>query len=287
MSRLFATAAAVFTLFAAGCDEWGAWDRVEESFRFDYPVQTRDRLSVESRNGSVEILGWEEDRVEVAGEKYARDRDRLDQIRIDVRQTAGRLDVRTIFPSGRGWGSGGARYRIRVPRRMVIDRVETSNGPLRLENVESSARLMTSNGPVRIINVEGDMDVRTSNGPIELTRFRGAVDLTSSNGPIRAEGVHGHGGARTSNGPIELEITGLEGVRGVRAETSNAPIRVELPADAGARIEASTSNAQITTDHTISPPPSPRDRSIEGIIGAGGPLIELRTSNAPIRLASN
>jgi hypothetical protein len=117
------------SLLLTGCDEIWAdrGDRFTENFSYSYSLKPGGRLSVENMNGAVEISGWDRDTVEITGTKYAATEQLLRSMRIDVQQSADAIRVRTIPPSGTR-GNMGARYTIRVPRRVELERIASSNG---------------------------------------------------------------------------------------------------------------------------------------------------------------
>jgi hypothetical protein len=291
----------------AGCDfeDWGDSQRFTEDFHFTHNLPPNGRVVLENFNGSVEIYGWDKNQVEINGTKYANRRELLDAIRIDVTPSADSVQIRTIRPSDVRRGNMGAKYRIHVPRRVRLERIDSSNGGIRIEDVEGEARLKTSNGGVRLYRFTGDVEADTSNGPVELKEFAGGARLDTSNGPITASGVRGTFSATTSNGPIDATIESLDANRPVRLRTSNGPLRVKLgalngndvfaqssngpvtvvlPSGAGAKVRASTSNSSIQCDFDLNGPITQSKSRLEGTIGSGGPLLDLSTSNGSIRI---
>jgi DUF4097 and DUF4098 domain-containing protein YvlB len=83
----------------------------------------------------------------------------------------------------------------------------------------------------------------------------------------------------TSNGAIR--VSGVTGA--LRLSTSNGQIELALPAGVNARLSAHTSNAHIRSDIRVNAIMAGGD-VLEGTLGDGGPLIELRTSNANIHI---
>lgn len=298
-------AAAVLVL--TGCEEWGDWgsaDRYKEDFQQSHAMKPGGRLSLENMNGSVEIYGWDENKVEITGTKYARSEQVLQALKIDIVATSDSVRIRTVPPSGHRGGMG-ARYVIRVPRKIEIDRVASSNGRVHLEGVDATARLRTSNGSVRILRVKGAVEVDTSNGSVELTEHVGSAVLHTSNGAIRADGVRGQFEASTSNGSITANISDPEpsrpvkldtsngsinltmaAIRGndIHATTSNSSITVKLPANIGAQLKARTSNSSVSTEFDTAVKGTISKNLIEGVIGSGGPIIDLTSSNGAIRV---
>ncbi len=261
-------------------------ERFTEDFRYSYPLAPGGRISLENFNGSVEITGSDRPDVEITGTKFADSRELLSDIRIDVAASGNTIRVRTIRPEGRWRGDMGARYLLRVPKRCDLDEISTSNGGIRVEDVEGRTRLQTSNGSVKTLRVRGDVDVHTSNGAVEAEEISGSLEAATSNGAIRAR-LAGYGQPvhlKTSNGGVELNLDGRN-AGDVRATTSNGAITLRMPSSAGARIKAVTSSHnRVSSDFDITMRGTISPHHVEGTIGGGGPMIELTTSNGGIRL---
>jgi len=86
----------------------------------------------------------------------------------------------------------------------------------------------------------------------------------------------------TSNGSIDLSFENLAGP--LRASTSNSSITVRLPGSAKADVRASTSNASITSELEVTTRGAFGKGHMEGTVNGGGPLVDLTTTNASIRL---
>ncbi len=293
-------------LFVAGCDieDFGSSDRFTADFHYSQPLQPGGRVTVETFNGSVEIAGSDQDTVDVSGTKYAASQELLDQLKIEVVKTGDEVQIRTVRPSERR-GSMGAKFVIRVPRKVELERVSTSNGSIHVNDVEGPARLHTSNGSVHADNLKGSLDVSTSNSGIEVEDFTGSAVLQTSNGRVRAEGVSGQLEAHTSNGGIIVHLAKADSghpvrldtsngsidltvdqplVNDVTATTSNSGITVHLAPSTAAHVKAHTSNGSISSDFDVKVQGEISKHSLEGTIGAGGPMLDLGTSNGSIHL---
>jgi len=294
-------------LFQAGCDLEGiieSSDRYREDFQYSFDLKPGGRLVVENFNGSIEIIGWEKQSVQITGTKYAGREEMLRELRIETRADANSVVVRTVRPSGYH-GNMGARYSIRVPRQVRLERIASSNGQIRVEDIQGEARLETSNGTVVLRRIEGrvdahtsngrieadsvtgDMITRTSNGSIRLARITGAIEANTSNSSIVAQISKPRPAAplrfESSNGSIEVTLETLEG-NDVRASTSNSSITVRLPESVKARLRASTSNGSISSDFDVTMRGAMSKNHLEGQINGGGPLIDLSSSNGAIRI---
>ncbi|MCS6953101.1 MAG: hypothetical protein RMK57_11990 [Bryobacterales bacterium] len=284
--------------------------RFREDFRYTLSLKAAGKLHVENFNGAVHIAGWNQNRAEVTGTKYAPSKDLLQAVKVDVEADGDSLRIRTER-SGDRRGDLGARYLIRLPRRLTQTRIENTNGAVQVENLEGEVRLRTSNGSVRVAGLVGQLEAETSNAGVDLQNVDGELVVRTSNGSIRGQGVRGTLDARTSNGAIQVAFRQVFGRRPIRlitsnqsidlqlpdvrleveAVTSNAGITVRLPANASADLRAEAPNGSITTDFDVRPrEPGEKPKAegvktkLEGIIGRGGPRLEIKTTNGPIRL---
>ncbi|MCP5115329.1 MAG: DUF4097 domain-containing protein, partial [bacterium] len=290
-----------------GCDleEFAGTTKFKEDFEFAYDLEPGGRLSVESFNGSIDVQGWDQPRVEITGTRYAATRKLLEALEIDIVESDGAIRIRTVKPSGRR-GNMGAAYTIRAPREVELERITSSNGSIHIEGIDGNAVLKTSNGRVRVVELNGDIEATTSNGSVQLEQTTGSAVLTTSNGSIKAEAVRGYFEAKTSNSSITakvietgdsrpMKLTTSNGninltmeenpVSDIRASTRNASITIQAPRSLAARVKASTSNGSISTDFDVAVEGGVRKKTrLEGAIGGGGPLVNLNSSNGNIRL---
>lgn len=293
-------------LFVAGCDieDFGSSDRFTADFHYSQPLKPGGRVTLENFNGSVEIAGSDQDTVDVSGSKYAASQELLDQLKIEVTKAGDEVLIRTVRPSERR-GSMGAKYVIRVPRRVELERISTSNGSIHVNDVDGPARLRTSNGSVHTNNLKGNLDASTSNSAIEVEDLEGSAVLKTSNGRVRVDGVRGQLEAETSNSGITAHLAKVESghpvrlgtsngsidltvdqpiVNDVTATTSNGGITLHLAPSIAARVRAHTSNGSISSDFDVKVTGEISKHSLEGTIGEGGPMVELETSNGSIHL---
>jgi hypothetical protein len=243
--------------------------RFTEEFKYSYKVNPGARISAESFNGAIDIESWDRSEVEITGRKYASSEDALRDIRIETSNAPEMVTVRVFRPKSddSGWsrGGAGAKMTIRVPRKVQLDRVATSNGSVSIADVDGNARVTTSNGRIRVTNLTGRLEATTSNGGIEASGLTAASDLRTSNGPINA----------TFPRFTNQDIT---------ASTSNGPITLRLPEGVNADLRATTSNGSVRSDYDVTTRGSIGKNRLEGRIGEGGASIRLNTSNGPIRI---
>jgi len=282
-----ALVAAMFWLSGCDLEDFGDANRYQAEFRETHPLPAGGRLYLENFNGSIDISGWDQPTAEISGTKYASSQSALDALKIDVVASGDMLRVRSVRPSGHG-GNMGVRYVIRLPKSAGLERIISSNGAIRVRDIDGAVRLETSNGAIELNSTGGPAVVRTSNGRIEASGVRHGLDASTSNGRITAVLTDVESGQnirlQTSNGSVELSLDRLDASNEVSVNTSNASITLRMPPGLGARITARTSNGRITNEFdSVFQGRSEKNR-LEGTLGGGGTRISLVTSNGSIRL---
>jgi hypothetical protein len=200
-------------------------------------------------NGGIEVKGAMrgdiviQAKVTAWAESAQRARDLMTAVRVDAASDK----VSSDGPRTDRRESWSVSYRLAVPSQMSLD-------------------LKTVNGGISIENVDGRLEFTTVNGGVKLTDVSGAVR------------------GRTSNGGVEVDLDGAtwQG-EGLDVETSNGGIRLRVPEQYSARLEAGTVNGGINVDLPITLQ-GRIDREIATNLGGGGPLLRLRTHNGGVRV---
>lgn len=290
--------------------------RASESFRMDAPSDGVRTVSIETRNGEIELRGDPAaKRIDIHGEKYARGVTMedaiaaMEQIEIEALRDATRPDqvrIETLVPASIRDRSAGAKLVVTAPpgSRFELNttngsitiasvdgpvHADTSNGHVRASDVRDSARLETSNGGITLQNVGGDVDVHTSNGNIRLkSAGRARVSARTTNGYVTGTDLRGAVTARSSNGGIDLKIIETPPQPEICATTSNGPVRLELPPGVDARLTMRTSNGGVYTelkDLKVSDFRTGRNR-LEATLNNGGGNIEVVSSNGSVTVST-
>jgi hypothetical protein len=303
--RLFPIlAAALLGLAACNIEDFGGFDRYRQDFHYSYPLKADGRLVVETFNGSVEISGWDQPTVDISGAKHGPSQEAADALKVAIDNSPDSVSIRVTRPSDRR-GNMGARFVIKIPRAAFVDRIFTSNGSIRTTDGRGPARMRSSNGAIRVQALRGSLDAQTSNGSVELIDVEGDARVHTSNGHVRTEGLRGSLEASTSNSSIHARLEQVPAGRPVRLETSNGSVELSLPANfandiragtsnsgitlhmpyqVNAHVMARTTNSSISSDFEVKMQGEFSKNRLEGVIGNGGPLMDLSTSNGSIRL---
>jgi hypothetical protein len=168
-----------------------------------YALPAGGRIAVHNPYGNVRITVWDRDEVSVEAVKIAADASRLADVRVVVDRTApGALSILTSYGGAEPEQPASVEYRITVPRRATLEEVSLLNGGLSISGVA------------------------------------GAVKASAVNGSIHAEGLTGPVELATVNGAVEADFAELGRLTPVSLSSINGPIRLGLPAGAGASLTA-------------------------------------------------
>ena len=238
---------------------------IKETFKKNITFDQGGFLSLSNSNGSIEVVSWDENEVEIIAYKEVKASDRstaermMKKLEIDISESEDEIIVDTIFPRSSssggvfGWlfGGGGqsysVEYEIKVPRQI-------------------------------------DLNLNTTNGNVRVEKISGKVRLESTNGKITAEEIRGIARCKTTNGSIRVELDEISNNDAMSFKTTNGSIKLYLPDDFGADAELKTTNGHIESDFHFSEKMSKSKKRYNGRINDGGAELICSTTNGNISL---
>lgn len=257
--RLLAVGSTALATSAAGCLGFVGPDVTEAgSMTFDAPEGV---VSVENRNGDVEVEPGEGDDVVVEIRKRGRSRAAVDAVAVEGEPTDGDLLVRTVH--GDGVRDVSVDLTVRVPDGSAVGSVGTSNGDAAVRAVTGDVRASTTNGDARVVDVDGYVTARSNNGDVEV---RGTTGLS---------------GARSANGNVRVEVYALRGATDVTV--GNGDLEAGVAPDLDASVLATVGNGDLEVEVELDGASVSR-RQVRGRLGDGGPLLTLTSANGDVRL---
>ena len=137
------------------------------------------------------------------------------------------------------------------------------------------------------VNVPAGLNVslKSENGVMRLENIRGRITASATNGAINGRGLTGPLEASIVNGSLMVDLASVSG--DVKLSSVNGAIRLFLPADANATLEARAVNGGIVVQDGLTLKTTVSERlHVSGTLNNGGPKIDLQSTNGPIRLAA-
>lgn len=260
------TAAAVFAAMPAAAVFAAMPAAAQQEWSWEGSVTQGQEVEIKGVNGNVTATLASGDLVVVNATKEAKRGD-PSEVTIEVVEHAGGVTICAVYPTPPGKERNECRpgneghMSVRDNDTFVNFRVQLPAGV--------AFRVATVNGNVAATGLRSDVRAHTVNGNVEVS--------TSSS----AE-------AHTVNGSIEADL-GQVGSGDLSFHTVNGGIEIGLPEDAGVRLQAETVNGDFDTEFSVTIEGNLSTRrwgpkKIQGLIGGGGPRLELKTVNGSIRL---
>jgi DUF4097 and DUF4098 domain-containing protein YvlB len=230
-----------------------------EEFHQSYPLSATGRVSIENINGGVRIAVWDQNEVKVDAVKKAYERERLDEAKIEVVNTADSVRIKTRYPERDQSFSDSERrrynnpatieYTLTIPRKARLDAAELVNGSLEIEGAE------------------GDVQAACVNGNVKASGLMGEVKLS------------------TVNGSVEATVARLDDAKTVSLNSVNGTIVLIIPANSSAHVRANTIHGAITNDFGLQVNDGQYvGHDLSGQIGSGGPRVRLSNVNGAITI---
>ena len=269
--------AAVGTLGIGACSAT-AQTRTAEPFRWEGSLGA-GILEIKGVNGAIAAQPATGSVAVIEATRRGRRSD-PEEVQIVVVEHSGGVTVCAVYPSS------GSRVNECLPG--DEGRIGANNNDVQVDfvvhvppTVDLVAR--TTNGEVDVQGLSGDVEVRGTNGDVRVDGAASVVARTT-NGSISIR-TSGYASAASTNGAIEADLPGLgDGSEPLSFTTTNGTITLRVPANTNATLSARTANGRIESDLPILVQGTVARNRLEGTIGTGGRVIELRTTNGRIHL---
>jgi DUF4097 and DUF4098 domain-containing protein YvlB len=285
-----------------------------ESFSRTVRLGRTGTFDLQNVSGDITVTGGGGDDVRIEAIKRVRHPNEaegkalLSEIKIDVQERSGRVDVRTEYPRRRTW-AGGVDFTVSVPRdasvalRSVSGAVKVTNvnGELRAETVSGDV-ITTSNRRLRMAKtVSGDLEISDSeaeelsassvSGDVVINRLKATgFDAQTVSGDLRLSDLDvDHASLRSVSGDVDYSGRLARAGR-YQLQSHSGDLRV-TPVDArGFSIEASTFSGDVRSDYPLTLQTGPgnsltgpgRNRSVRGSFGDAGATLTLQSFSGDI-----
>lgn len=227
-----------------------------------YPPTTATGLTVDTRNGAIDVHPTDGDDVVV--EALVRSRradDDLDGVSLDRTETGDILHLAVAVPEENRATS--VDLDVGVPDSLTVDRVSSRNGTIHVRDVRGDVLAETKNGTLTIESVDGVVDAHAKNGEITV-RDTQVRDVDSK------------------NGTLDLDLSGLE--VDATIQSKNGTVAIRVPADTDADFTLAATHGTASVEGLTCLVEESSRRHVSGELGTGGPLLDARTKNGSLQL---
>ncbi len=258
------------------------------TFERELPVDAGATLDVTTANGAVSVARGPEGIVRVVGtvtvrigfsvpaDAVAIARGVADRPPIEA--TPGRVAL--MRPASReAQAAVTVSYRVWVPPTMPVT-IRTTSGEVAVSGTGARLSVSTQSGAVSITDAGARVEVESGSGSVELSLERPAeTRVRTRSSAIAVRGATGPVDIETQSGQVDLAGRPSADWRVV---TGSGAIEVRLDAGSSCRVDARSRSGDVH--------PGPvsggeaRKGLVTGVVGGGGPLVQLSSRSAAVRL---
>lgn len=256
MRNLLLTVLLAFSSLFARAEEW----------EHSYPVSGKPLVAVDTNDGDLEVVTGSSQQVMVhvitRGFKINKD------LSVTGTQSGNRVEIKLHREDKNCFGFcfQNIRVEVTVPREADLD-LHSGDGNMRVDDVRGSLQLDTNDGDITLHEVEGAIRANTHDGNVDVD---GRFDLLN---------------LRTGDGNIDARVAAAGSPQpGWMLRTGDGNIRLSLPENFAADIDAHTGDGSVKVDFALTASGSNQESAVRGKINGGGISIELQTGDGDVRV---
>ncbi|MCU0302721.1 MAG: DUF4097 domain-containing protein [Thermoanaerobaculales bacterium] len=271
--------------------------RAERTVEQSWPLPAGGRVEISNIAGSVEVVGWSGDQVEISGRLGDGVKD------LEVVPSGSRLviEVEQERHSRRG---GEADLTVRIPAAADLE-VETVSADISVEGLAGEVGLESVSGRIEISGTPSGLEAASVSGDVVATSTAGRAELESVSGDVIVRSAAGRLEANVVSGDIQIDGGVLDafaaesvsgsivcaarpGPRGrFDLETMSGSIELVVGADIDAEFQIESYSGSIRSD--LGPPPRRTDEYGPGTelhfaAGNGGARIVAESFSGSVRI---
>jgi hypothetical protein len=156
-------------------------------------------------------------------------------------------------------------------------------GDTHFEHIRGPIKFHTSRTDFQLGRLDGDIEI-SNNSDLSATDALGPVTLTTRNRNINLERIGGDVSVTNRNGSVD--VTSAPPLSNVTVENRNGSVNITVPERSNFNYQFDATNGDIQTDFaTIQIPEGGlQKKDVSGIVGTGGPLLRVTTSQGDVSL---
>lgn len=173
---------------------------------------------------------------------------------------------------------------IRIPTRLRI----LHNASVHVEVAvprKTNLQVKTGDGSITVDGVDGDLALHSGDGRIEALDLAGRLTAETGDGRIRVRGRFDSLQLHTGDGSMEAEVLPGSAMSSQwRLSTGDGAVRLRVPGDFAAILEATTGDGHIHNDLPVTVSGRLSSNRIRGVLNGGSQLLTVKTGDGSIRL---
>ncbi len=214
--------------------------RAQDEIHNSFALGANGSVSILNVSGYIHITGWDETRVQVDAVKRGSKED-FSQVEIRITESAGRLEINTIYPRG-NWRRNtnvSVDIDVKAPRAAMLNSITSTSGEIIISNAGSRVVARSTSGDVEVRNTSGDTNVNSTSGSVKAEHIGGSLTIGSTSGDLLIRQIGGRLMAQATSGDVSVDD--------VRDDASVTSVSGEVHVNkVGGRLTARATSGSVT-----------------------------------------
>jgi DUF4097 and DUF4098 domain-containing protein YvlB len=259
-----------------------------EDWNKTYAVSGKPELRVESNDAAIEVDTWDrkeiEARVSTIGWPIG-----ARGVTITETQSGDHVSISVRVPNMNwsiGWSNRSVRIILMIPREADLT-AETGDGHVTVKSLTGKIDVHTGDGHVTVSSLRGTIRLRTGDGHVVGDDLDGTLSVSTGDGSVRVNGRFDTLELRTNDGNVDAEVRmGSKITSPWYLTTGDGAVRLRLPANFSADLDAQTGDGRIRVEFPITMPAgTTSESSVRGQLNGGGQPLRVRTGDGSITIS--
>lgn len=251
-----------------------------------YPLTGKPQLTIRAGEGSVTIVPGSRNqidaRVVTRGWRIGSD------VKIEQRQTGNTVEIDVRVPHlvfHFFSGNHNLRVELSVPPSADLT-IHTGDGSIRCGAVSGDILLDSGDGSISASGLSGNVRLHSGDGSIDASTTGGSLSARSGDGHIAVRGRFNSLNLHSGDGSIQASASAGSTISapGWSVHTGDGSIRLTLPADFAADLDAHTGDGRITVGFPVTVSGTLNRSRIRGKLNSGGAPLVLRSGDGSIHI---
>jgi DUF4097 and DUF4098 domain-containing protein YvlB len=262
----------------AAADDWNK----------SYAVSGKPEVRVESNDGHIDVDTWDRKTIEVRVNTVGWEIGTRG-VTITESQTGDRVSLNVRVPNMNwhfGTNNRSVRITLMIPREANLT-AETGDGHVNIKSLAGKIDVHTGDGHITVTSLRGTIRLRTGDGHVEGTELDGSLNVQTGDGRVRVSGRFDDLELRTNDGSVDAEVrTGSKIASPWYITTGDGAVRLRMPANFSADLDAHTGDGRIRVEFPITMPAGTiSESSVRGQLNGGGQPLRVRTGDGTITIS--
>jgi hypothetical protein len=175
------------------------------------PSENITNVMIENRIGSVNIVGWDKDKISLSGELGD------DAEELIFKQKGAQAYIKVEYPNTSSWGSGGSELTIFMPKDISVNFTGVSSsldinnlhGGIEGGTVSGDIVALDSSNNIELSSISGNIQSKNLSGKVSLSVVSGDIDDNNSAGRLQLQAVSG--GISSHSKASEVSLNNVSG----------------------------------------------------------------------------